>query len=112
MNFNNAPLPEKRYTQSIIPYLVSIKAPDKKIILSKEHFSVGSSDDCDLIIKVDTVSRHHAVINVSRIGCSVVDNSTNGTYINNVRIQKGVPTAVKNGDVISFNREQYRFLDR
>lgn len=112
LNFNNVPLPEKRYTQSIIPYLVSIKAPDKKIILSKEHFSVGSSDDCDLIIKVDTVSRHHAVINVSRIGCSVVDNSTNGTYINNVRIQKGVPTAVKNGDVISFNREQYRFLDR
>ena len=112
LNFGNVPSPEKRYAQGIIPFLVSVAEPNKKIVLSKEHFSVGSSDDCDLIIKVNTVSRHHALINVSRISCSIVDNSTNGTYINHVRIQKGVPTAVKNGDIISFNREQYRFFDR
>ena len=112
LNFNNEPLPQKRYVQSVKPYLVSIKHPDKKFVLNKEKFTVGSSDDCDLIIKVETVSRHHAVITVSAIGCNIVDNSTNGTYINNVRINRGVPTAVKNGDVISFNRESFKFLDR
>ena len=112
LNFSDTPLPQKRYTQGTTPYLVSLKSPDKKCLLNKERITVGSSDDCDLIIKVDTVSRHHAVITVSKIGCTIVDNSTNGTYINNMRIQKGVPAAVKNGDVISFNRESFRYIDR
>ena len=112
LNFGRASVSQNQYLRGASPYLVSVSSPSRKIMLSSEQFTVGKSPECSLVIPVETVSRHHAVISVTPLGCSVTDHSTNGTYINGKRIQKGIPTAVKNGDTVSFNREAYRFFDR
>lgn len=48
------------------------------------------------------VSRRHAILNVNGRKMTIVDSSSNGTYINGIRITPGVPVPVTRKDVISF----------
>ena len=52
-----------------------------------------------------TVSRRHAVVAVARGQWSVRDlGSTNGTYLNGVRVAEGESRAIENGDRVGFSR--------
>ncbi len=42
---------------------------------------IGRSDDCDLVVSADLASRYHAKIGVKRGNFVLVDQSTNGTYV-------------------------------
>ena len=48
------------------------------------------------------VSRNHATLNVDGNKMTIVDTSSNGTYINGIRIQSGTPVPVTRKDVVSF----------
>jgi pSer/pThr/pTyr-binding forkhead associated (FHA) protein len=48
---------------------------------------IGRDDDCDLVVKSQDVSRRHAVIRKVGTGYTVTDESVNGTFVNDVRIQ-------------------------
>ena len=53
---------------------------------------IGRGNDCDIVIPDDTddVSRHHLVLSFNFLGkMTVSDTSSNGTYINNIRMLKG-----------------------
>lgn len=70
-------------------------------------YKIGRNPDNDIVVQDDTliVSRYHATINVSNNGSiTIIDNSTNGTFINGNRAQKGVETSVRNGDEIKFGK--------
>lgn len=61
---------------------------------------IGRGNDCDIVIPDDTddVSRHHLVLSFNFLGkMTVSDTSSNGTYINNIRMLKGasLPVTVK-----------------
>ena len=57
-----------------------------------------------------SVSRHHAVILVGPAHSIIEDlNSTNGVYVNGRRITRNT---LKDGDMVVFGREQYRFAVR
>lgn len=61
---------------------------------------IGRGNDCDIVIPDDTddVSRHHLVLSFNFFGkMTVSDTSSNGTYINNIRMLKGasLPVTVK-----------------
>lgn len=68
-------------------------------------YSIGRDVNCDIVIgdSTDVVSRRHALINVTPTGkMTIIDQSTNGTYVNGIRISQNVPVPVTRKDTISF----------
>ena len=48
---------------------------------------IGRDDDCDLVVAAQNVSRRHAVIRKVGTGYTITDESVNGTFVNDVRVQ-------------------------
>lgn len=69
-----------------------------------KSYSIGRDESCNIIVHDTTkmVSRRHATLNVDGSKITIVDDSTNGTYINGIRISSGVPVPVTRKDVVSF----------
>ncbi len=68
-------------------------------------YTIGRSEECDIMIDdpSNITSGKHAVIRIDRNGrYSITDCSTNGTYVNGIKIQKNVEVSVSRGDSISF----------
>ena len=67
-------------------------------------YIIGRQEDCDIVIIDPTqmVSRHHAVLTVSGRKMTITDQSSNGTYINGIKIAAGAPVPVTRKDVVSF----------
>ena len=81
-----------------MPRLLRVRTGEEIRILSPEFF-MGKSPRNDYVIGDNAgVSRKHGVIITRDEGVYVVDlNSTNGTYINGVRIPGMVETLLTNG---------------
>ncbi|MBQ8968253.1 MAG: FHA domain-containing protein [Bacteroidaceae bacterium] len=68
-------------------------------------YSIGREQGCDIVIndRTDIISRRHATLSVESFGkMTIVDQSTNGTYVNGIRISPNVPVPVTRKDNISF----------
>ncbi len=80
------------------------------IDLDRESTSIGRSPGQDIVLTDPSVSRHHAVILREGNTCTVIDqNSTYGTFLNAVRVQRSV---LKAGDILqigSLKGPQLRF---
>jgi len=75
---------------------------DKYEILPNTKIVIGSNNDADLCYRYNNlISGHpnHAVIEVNPSGCFLVDHSTNGTFVNDVRMHDRME--LKYGDVIN-----------
>jgi pSer/pThr/pTyr-binding forkhead associated (FHA) protein len=60
--------------------------------------TIGRRFDNNLVVSVNTVSRHHAIIQLEEDHYVIIDlNSTGGTYVNDKRVTKAV---LKSGDSI------------
>lgn len=69
--------------------------------------TVGRANDCDIVIvdETDNVSRRHLVISFDILGrMKVSDTSSNGTFINGVRMLKGASITVTPKDEIRMGR--------
>lgn len=67
-------------------------------------YSIGRDTNCDIVVndKTDVVSRRHALINVFPSGkMTIVDQSSNGTYVNGIRVSPNVPVPVTRKDTVS-----------
>lgn len=66
-----------------------------KKVLIREEFSlmVGSNSNCDVIVSNKRVSRNHCqIISSSSQNLKLIDlNSTNGTFLNGIKLKPGVP---------------------
>ena len=63
--------------------------PSLEWTFDKEEIRIGSMDDNDIVLADDTVSRYHCKIVQDDTGYVLVDlRSTNGTFINKVRIRE------------------------
>lgn len=69
-----------------------------------KSYSIGRDESSNIIVNDPTqmVSRHHATLNIDGRKMTIVDSSTNGTYINGIRISSGTQVPVTRRDVISF----------
>lgn len=68
-----------------------------------KRITVGRGNDCDIVIidETDNVSRHHLVITFNFLGkMKVSDTSSNGTFINGIRMLKGTSIPVTTMDKI------------
>ncbi|GAB6181068.1 DUF3662 and FHA domain-containing protein [Desulfotomaculum defluvii] len=71
----------------------------KEFLLGDNLSSIGRRDTCDIVLNDNSVSRRHAQIEKVSEGFCLIDlNSTNGTYVNGLLIDKYELTS---GDVIT-----------
>jgi len=67
--------------------------------------SLGRKPDCDIIMNDIVVSGVHCYITVlSTVSAAIEDQSTNGTYVNGVKIGKGMTLEVRNGDILTLGK--------
>lgn len=67
-------------------------------------YSIGRDLNCDIVINDSTnvISRRHALLNVTPSGkMTIIDQSSNGTYVNGIRISQNVPVPVTCKDIVS-----------
>lgn len=73
--------------------------------MKKNVYTIGRDESCDIVICDDSniASRFHANLKEEKPGKYVItDQSTNGTYINGIRITQGVEVPVTREDSIRF----------
>jgi diguanylate cyclase (GGDEF)-like protein len=80
----------------------------RRIPLGSEPLVIGRSAKCDVVIEQESVSRNHARIAHDGRGYVVQDlGSTNGTYVNDVLIDR---SSLRDGDQIKVGRTIFKFL--
>ena len=52
-----------------------------------ERITIGRDSSCDVVINDERISRNHLEIALGGAGYMLTDHSTNGTYVNGVRVQ-------------------------
>jgi DNA-binding NtrC family response regulator len=81
--------------------------PTQEWTFDKEEVRLGSMEDNDVVLADDTVSRYHAKIVQEDTGYVLVDlRSTNGTFINKVRVREAF---LKPGCTVGVGQGQLRF---
>lgn len=91
-------------------YLVAINGLDAGCVfeLQQGWTTVGRHPDCQIVLPLDSVSRHHAVIRIDGEQVQLEDlSSSNGTRINDCSVQTLIPLA--DGDLIQFGQVDFRF---
>lgn len=75
-----------------------------------EGYTIGRSDDCDIVLKGNTISRHHCLLSrvFDRVGIDylLIDHSANSTQINGKKVRGYAE--LHDGDVIQISR--YRLV--
>jgi len=90
--------------------LQAVDDPTQEWTFDKEEVRLGSMDDNDVVLHDDTVSRYHCKIVQDDTGYILVDNgSTNGTFINKVRVREAF---LKPGSTVAVGQHQLRFNAR
>jgi diguanylate cyclase (GGDEF)-like protein len=80
----------------------------KRVTLDGRDMVIGRAASSDIQLDIDNVSRTHAVVTRTAIGWAVRDlGSTNGTFVNEARIQE---RALQDGDQIRVGRAMLKFL--
>ena len=91
--------------------LVQIYGPwlGKKFVLGVEETTIGRGETCEIVLELDNVSRNHCSLLVREDGVYLRDNqSTNGTYLNNVEVRGDTP--LRSGDLIKVGSAIFKFL--
>lgn len=77
----------------------------------KPRMMIGRSADCDITIPERSVSDEHCLVEVTSKGVLVVDQeSTNGTFINQGRIEPRTPITLANEDILTVGRYSFQLL--
>lgn len=104
IGFENASPEKTNYgTGSITPYLtVELEGKTRNYDLNKLITRIGRHQENDILIDNMTISNIHATLTFENNQFFIQDNiSTNGTYVNDVKISKVV---IKNGDIIRIGK--------
>lgn len=92
------------------PLLVVRKGPEvgERFYLDRARLVIGRDPASDIFLNDITVSREHAVLEVTPAEVIVTDaGSLNGTYVNTVSVDRAV---LRNGDQLQIGRFQMVFL--
>jgi len=93
---------------STVGLLIDRENPAQRMDVAKPVVTVGRSQDSDLTIDHNTVSRQHAVIKLEEGTFRLYDmGSTNGTFVGDQRIRE--PVALEDGSLVTFGERPFIF---
>ncbi len=94
---------------SLLVRIYPVNGIEQPLELKREPISIGRDASCSLPLCDDSVSRRHAMIEPQGDGHLVTDlGSTNGTYVNERRIEGSQPLAA--GDRLRFGNQIFKYL--
>ena len=79
----------------------------KEYIVSERGVTMGRDASSDVVVAQSEVSRKHAEIVPSERGYVIHDHSTNGVYVNGVRVMQS--QVLSRSDVVRVGSEEFRF---
>lgn len=82
----------------------------ESIRLTRGSMTIGRGSGCDIIVLSPEVSKVHAKLTSSESGFVLEDVSTNGTLVNQRRIEYGRPYELHHGDLIRIGSTAFVFL--
>jgi VWFA-related protein len=93
---------------STVAMLIDRKNPAQRMDVAKPVVTIGRSQDSDLQVDHNTVSRQHAVIKLEDGEFRLYDmGSTNGTFVGDDRIRE--PIVLQDGSVVKFGERPFIF---
>lgn len=103
--------------KDIPPSLVLLTGPieqmGKQWFLNKAQMTVGRGHDSDIFVDDKSVSKTHCQLLIVGQKVSIVDNgSTNGTEVQNVKLDPNQPTHLKNNEHIKLGNVLFKFLEK
>lgn len=85
--------------------------PNLLFILDKHKVTIGRASENSIVIPESTISNFHATIQYVGGHFQLEDNhSTNGTFLDNNRLEPNQPVMLEHGDIIRFATFDFRFL--
>lgn len=99
--------------KSSAPVLVVIsgKPLGKSFFLTQDRMILGRELTADISIGENSISRQHTEFAITEAGIQVRDlGSTNGTYVNDVRLEKDTAPLLSDGDLIRCGSTILKFL--
>ena len=73
---------------------------------------IGRSASNEIHIPAEKISRHHARLLVAGDNIELIDlGSTNGTFVNEARLEKNTPTLLQVGDEVRFGDHSYQLKE-
>jgi len=73
--------------------------------------AIGRDLDNDVVLNDPTISGRHAVLNRRDAGWWIEDlGSTNGTFVNDLRLERAAPAVVRSGDVVQLGAVRLRLV--
>jgi Mg-chelatase subunit ChlD len=81
------------------------------LLIEKMQTTIGRDPRNDVVINQATISGFHACITFERDCFEIEDyRSTNGSFVNGIRLEADVPRHLKTGDTIKFADFDFRFM--
>jgi len=92
----------------VVGLLIDRDYPNQRLDIAKPTLVVGRSQESDLVVDHNTVSRQHATIKLQGEQFYLYDMaSTNGTFVNDEQIHE--PTALVDGMTVRFGERAFIF---
>ena len=87
-----------------------LNGPGGRVVLGPAPLTIGRTPDNQLAVNDIKASSHHAEIRPDGQGYSIIDlGSTNGTYVNGQRLERGMPRQLNPGDTIRIGDTPYTY---
>jgi pSer/pThr/pTyr-binding forkhead associated (FHA) protein len=81
----------------------------REYLLEQERVTIGRNSVNDIVLSEPVVSGEHAALQTGPSGTSITDlNSTNGTFVNGLRVKK---SPLHHNDVIAIGSHELRYVD-
>ena len=81
--------------------------------ITNSHFDIGKANDMECTLQEHYISRRHALITTEKNTYYISDlGSTNGTFLNGCRLQRGERQKLSDGDIIKLADVEFKFFVR
>jgi hypothetical protein len=88
----------------------ALLGPSGRTILKSTIVTIGCTADNHFVVNDAKVSMHHAEMRLIGQGYSLIDlSSAHGTFVNEQRLESGVPRPLKTGDIIRVGDTTFQF---
>lgn len=100
----------KQETSYSYPQIINTKTGEVYEI-TNAHFDIGKANDMECTLQEHYISRRHALITTEKNTYYISDlGSTNGTFLNGGRLQRGERQKLSDGDIIKLADVEFKFF--